>query len=218
MGTSVRKMYDAELLQLDTMLARMGHAAGGAIESAMTALRTGDVELARSVIARDSEIDSAEHEIEHRCLTLFLRQQPVAGDLRRISAALKMITDMERIGDQADDIAEIVLYLADVPAESHVLLQKMAEAAIGMVSDSVDAYVRQDVELAEQVIAHDDTVDDYFEQVKQALIHRIANDPAEGGTALDLLMIAKYLERIGDHATNIAEWVEFSVTGVHKEG
>ena len=99
-----------------------------------------------------------------------------------------------------------------------LLLQKMAEAAIGMVSDSVDAYVRQDVELAEQVIAHDDTVDDYFEQVKQALIHRIANDPAEGGTALDLLMIAKYLERIGDHATNIAEWVEFSVTGVHKEG
>ena len=129
-----------------------------------------------------------------------------------------MITDMERIGDQADDIAEIVLYLADVPAESHVLLQKMAEAAIGMVSDSVDAYVRQDVELAEQVIAHDDTVDDYFERVKQALIHRIANDPAEGGMALDLLMIAKYLERIGDHATNIAEWVEFSVTGVHKEG
>jgi len=143
---------------------------------------------------------------------------PAAGDLRRISAALKMITDMERIGDQADDIAEIVLYLADVPAESHVLLQKMAEAAIGMVSDSVDAYVRQDVELAEQVITHDDTVDDYFERVKQALIHRIANDPAEGGTALDLLMIAKYLERIGDHATNIAEWVEFSVTGVHKEG
>ena len=151
-------------------------------------------------------------------MRLLLHQQPVAGDLRRISAALKMITDMERIGDQADDIAEIVLYLADVPAESHVLLQKMAEAAIGMVSDSVDAYVRQDVELAEQVIAHDDTVDDYFEQVKQALIHRIANDAAEGGTALDLLMIAKYLERIGDHATNIAEWVEFSVTGVHKEG
>ena len=109
MGTSVRKMYDAELLQLDTMLARMGHAAGGAIESAMTALRTGDVELARSVIARDSEIDSAEHEIEHRCLTLFLRQQPVAGDLRKVSTALKMVTDIERIADQASDIAEITL-------------------------------------------------------------------------------------------------------------
>ena len=111
MGTSVRKMYDAELLQLDTMLARMGHAAGGAIESAMTALRTGDVELARSVIARDSEIDSAEHEIEHRCLTLFLRQQPVAGDLRKVSTALKMVTDIERIADQASDIAEITLHL-----------------------------------------------------------------------------------------------------------
>lgn len=111
MGTSVRKMYDAELLQLDTMLARMGHAAGGAIESAMTALRTGDTELARSVIARDSEIDSAEHEIEHRCLTLFLRQQPVAGDLRKVSTALKMVTDIERIADQASDIAEITLHL-----------------------------------------------------------------------------------------------------------
>ena len=111
MGTSVRKMYDAELLQLDTMLARMGHAAGGAIESAMTALRTGDTELARSVIARDSEIDSAEHEIEHRCLTLFLRQQPVAGDLRKVSTALKMVTDIERIADQASDIAEIALHL-----------------------------------------------------------------------------------------------------------
>ena len=128
-----------------------------------------------------------------------------------------MITDMERIGDQADDIAEIVLYLEDVPAESHELLRKMAEAAIGMVSDSVDAYVRQDVVLAEKVIADDDTVDAYFDKVKQALIRRIADDPAEGGTALELLMIAKYLERIGDHATNIAEWVGFSVTGVHKE-
>ena len=117
MGTSVRKMYDAELLQLDTMLARMGHAAGGAIESAMTALRTGDTELARSVIARDSEIDSAEHEIEHRCLTLFLRQQPVAGDLRRISTAMKVVTDMERIGDHAADIAEIIPHLVIVRKE-----------------------------------------------------------------------------------------------------
>ena len=111
MGTSLRKMYDAELMALDTMLARMGHAAGGAIESAMTALRTGDAELARSVIARYSEIDAAEHEIEHRCLTLFLRQQPVAGDLRKVSTALKMVTDIERIADQASDIAEIALHL-----------------------------------------------------------------------------------------------------------
>ena len=193
----MRSRFDEQLAQLHRELIEMGALCERVIALAAKALTTGDKALAQQVPPH---------------------QQPVAGDLRRISAALKMITDMERIGDQADDIAEIVLYLADVPAESHVLLQKMAEAAIGMVSDSVDAYVRQDVELAEQVIAHDDTVDDYFEQVKQALIHRIANDPAEGGTALDLLMIAKYLERIGDHATNIAEWVEFSVTGVHKEG
>ena len=214
----MRSRFDEQLAQLHRELIEMGALSERVIALAAKALTTGDKALAQQVPPLDREIDRKERDIENLCLRLLLHQQPVAGDLRRISAALKMITDMERIGDQADDIAEIVLYLADVPAESHVLLQKMAEAAIGMVSDSVDAYVRQDVELAEQVIAHDDTVDDYFEQVKQALIHRIANDPAEGGTALDLLMIAKYLERIGDHATNIAEWVEFSVTGVHKEG
>lgn len=214
----MRSRFDEQLAQLHRELIEMGALCERVIALAGKALTTGDKALAQQVPPLDREIDRKERDIENLCLRLLLHQQPVAGDLRRISAALKMITDMERIGDQADDIAEIVLYLADVPAESHVLLQKMAEAAIGMVSDSVDAYVRQDVELAEQVITHDDTVDDYFEQVKQALIHRIANDPAEGGTALDLLMIAKYLERIGDHATNIAEWVEFSVTGVHKEG
>ena len=138
-----------------------------------------------------------------------------------IPEAQRVYPEALRLGDTGLNVETVRFYLAFLGyflPESHVLLQKMAEAAIGMVSDSVDAYVRQDVELAEQVIAHDDTVDDYFERVKQALIHRIANDPAEGGTALDLLMIAKYLERIGDHATNIAEWVEFSVTGVHKEG
>ena len=215
---TVRTQYEADLTALKAALVEMGQNSADAVEAALEALCTADAAAAAAIVKGDGRINNMERDIEHRCMTLLLRQQPVAGDLRRISAALKMITDMERIGDQADDIAEIVLYLADVPAESHVPLQKMAEAAIGMVSDSVDAYVRQDVELAEQVIAHDDTVDDYFEQVKQALIHRIANDPAEGGTALDLLMIAKYLERIGDHATNIAEWVEFSVTGVHKEG
>lgn len=214
----MRSQFDQQLAQLHRELIEMGALCEEVIALSSQALTEGDASLARRVAPLDRDIDRKERDIENLCLRLLLHQQPVAGDLRRISAALKMITDMERIGDQADDIAEIVLYLADVPAESHVLLQKMAEAAIGMVSDSVDAYVRQDVELAEQVIAHDDTVDDYFEQVKQALIHRIANDPAEGGTALDLLMIAKYLERIGDHATNIAEWVEFSVTGVHKEG
>ena len=214
----MRSRFDEQLALLNKEMIEMGALCEEVIALASKALTEADPELAKKVAPLDAEIDQKERNIESLCLKLLLQQQPVARDLRQISAALKMITDMERIGDQADDISEIVLYLTDVPAESHVLLQKMAEAAIGMVSDSVDAYVRQDVELAEQVIAHDDTVDDYFEQVKQALIQRIANDPAEGGTALDLLMIAKYLERIGDHATNIAEWVEFSVTGVHKEG
>lgn len=213
----MRSRFDEQLALLNRELIEMGALCEEVIALSAQALTEGNAELAARVAPLDQEIDRKEREIESLCLKLLLQQQPVAKDLRQISAALKMITDMERIGDQADDIAEIVLYLEDVPAESHELLRKMAEAAIGMVSDSVDAYVRQDVALAEQVIADDDTVDDYFEKVKQALIRRIADDPAEGGTALDLLMIAKYLERIGDHATNIAEWVEFSVTGVHKE-
>ena len=213
----MRSKFDEQLLQLNHEMIEMGALCEEVIALSSQALTEGDTALAAKVAPLDSEIDHKEREIENLCLKLLLRQQPVARDLRQISAALKMITDMERIGDQADDIAEIVLYLEDVPAESHELLRKMAEAAIGMVSDSVDAYVRQDVALAEKVIADDDTVDAYFDKVKQALIRRIADDPAEGGTALELLMIAKYLERIGDHATNIAEWVEFSVTGVHKE-
>lgn len=213
----MRSRFDQQLALLNRELIEMGALCEEVIAAAAKALMEGDTVLAAQVTPRAAGIDQKERDIESLCLKLLLQQQPVASDLRQISAALKMITDMERIGDQADDIAEIVLYLEGVPAESHALLRKMAEAAIGMVSDSVDAYVRQNVALAEQVIAADDTVDDYFEKVKQALIRRIAADPEEGGTALDLLMIAKYLERIGDHATNIAEWVEFSVTGVHKE-
>ena len=213
----MRNKFDEQLSQLNHEMIEMGALCEEVIALASKALTEADPELAQRVAPLDAEIDQKERNIESLCLKLLLQQQPVARDLRQISAALKMITDMERIGDQADDIAEIVLYLEDVPAESHELLRKMAEAAIGMVSDSVDAYVRQDVALAEKVIADDDTVDAYFDKVKQALIRRIADDPAEGGTALELLMIAKYLERIGDHATNIAEWVEFSVTGVHKE-
>ena len=213
----MRNKFDEQLSQLNHEMIEMGALCEEVIALASRALTENDKSLAARVAPLDSEIDRKERDIDNLCLKLLLQQQPVARDLRQISAALKMITDMERIGDQADDIAEIVLYLEDVPAESHELLRKMAEAAIGMVSDSVDAYVRQDVALAEKVIADDDTVDAYFDKVKQALIRRIADDPAEGGTALELLMIAKYLERIGDHATNIAEWVEFSVTGVHKE-
>ena len=211
MGTSVRKMYDAELLQLDTMLARMGHAAGGAIESAMTALRSGDTELARSVIARDSEIDSAEHEIEHRCLTLFLRQQPVAGDLRKVSTALKMVTDIERIADQASDIAEITLHLHPDGARTVGVLDDLY--AMG---DAIAAYVQVDLSTAAQVIARDDDCDAMFSRISKEIAAYIAAHPGDAETALDLFMIDKYLERLGDHAVNIAEWVEFLKTGVHK--
>ena len=220
MGTSVRKMYDAELLQLDTMLARMGHAAGGAIESAMTALRTGDAEMARSVIARDSEIDAAEHEIEHRCLTLFLRQQPVAGDLRRISTAMKVVTDMERIGDHAADIAEIIPHLVTVRKEGDPAVSQaiaMGRKAYQMIQDAMAALTAEDELAARKVIAADDAVDFDFNAIKHTLAQEIAADPAKVDAALDLLMVIKYLERIGDHAVNVAEWVQFVRTGRYKD-
>ena len=220
MGTSVRKMYDAELLQLDTMLARMGHAAGGAIESAMTALRTGDTELARSVIARDSEIDSAEHEIEHRCLTLFLRQQPVAGDLRKVSTALKMVTDIERIGDHAADIAEIIPHLVTVRKEGDPAVSQaiaMGKKAHQMILDALAALTAEDENAARRVIAADDAVDYDFNAIKHQLAQEIAEDPGKVDAALDLLMVIKYLERIGDHAVNVAEWVQFMRTGRYKD-
>ncbi len=219
MPYSSRKVYDAELMQLDTMLARMGHAAGGAIESAMTALRTGDVELARGVIARDSEIDAAEHEIEHRCLTLFLRQQPVAGDLRKVSTALKMVTDIERIADQASDIAEITLHLKTEGAQGVGVLEdldKMGAIALRMVKDAIGAYVQVDLSVAAQVIARDDECDAMFRKISGEVAQYIAAHPDQAETALDLFMISKYLERLGDHAVNVAEWVEFLKTGVHK--
>ena len=198
MGTSVRKMYDAELLQLDTMLARMGHAA----------LRTGDTELARSVIARDSEIDSAEHEIEHRCLTLFLRQQPVAGDLRKVSTALKMVTDIERIADQASDIAEITLHLHPDGARTVGVLDDlyaMGDIALHMVKDAIAAYVQVDLSTAAQVIARDDDCDAMFSRISKEIAAYIAAHPGDAETALDLFMIDKYLERLGDHAVNLTE-------------
>ena len=151
------------------------------------------------------------------CLKLLLQQQPVARDLRQISAALKMITDMERIGDQAEDIAEIISFIDGHTSENDTLMREMAKAVIQMVTESVDAYVKHDIALAEKVIADDDIVDDYFDSVKKKLIGSIARNPGDGEYALDILMIAKYFERIGDHATNIAEWVIFSLTGVHKE-
>lgn len=194
---------------------------GGMVENAITAAVNGlvrrDDELNKKAIEADCNIDEMEKQIESRCLRIILQQQPVASDLRRVSAALKMITDMERIGDQAEDIAEIISFLDGRPAENDDLMREMAKATIKMVTESVDAYVKHDIMLAEKVVAYDDTVDDYFDQVKRRLITKIAEEPADGEYALDLLMIAKYFERIGDHAVNIAEWVIFSVTGVHKE-
>jgi phosphate transport system protein len=154
-----------------------------------------------------------EREIESLCLKLLLQQQPVARDLRQISAALKMVTDMERIGDQAEDIAEIIPFLEghDIPA--HAQIHEMAKATSKMVTDSVDAYVKKDLALAGTVVAYDDVVDDCFDKVKNDLIEIVVQNPADGGRAFDLLMIAKYFERIGDHAVNIAQWVRFSMTG-----
>ena len=214
----MRSRFDEQLKRLDKELIEMGAMCEEAIALAAKALLDGDESLAAKVAPLDTEIDQMERDIESMCLKLLLQQQPVARDLRQISAALKMITDMERIGDQAEDIAEIITFLGGRGAENSNLLREMARSTIKMVTESVDAYVKHDTALADQVIAEDDTVDDYFARVKKDLIKRIAQDPDDGEFALDLLMIAKYFERIGDHATNIAEWVIFSVTGEHKEG
>ena len=214
----MRNRFDRQLHLLDEQLTHMGELCETAIAKATQALKDGSIEQAKVIIAEDEEIDQIEKDIERLCLKLLLQQQPVAKDLRQISAALKMITDMERIGDQAEDIAEIITFLGGRGAENSQLLREMARSTIKMVTESVDAYVKHDTALADQVIAEDDTVDDYFARVKKDLIKRIAQDPDDGEFALDLLMIAKYFERIGDHATNIAEWVIFSVTGEHKEG
>ena len=212
----MRSRFDQQLALLNRALIEMGALCEEVIALAAKAVLTGDGTLAEKVAPLDREIDQKEREIESQCLKLLLQQQPVARDLRQISAALKMITDMERIGDQADDIAELIPHLpAALPGGE--LLRAMARETIAMVNDSVTAYVRQDVALAERVMAADDTVDDYFDRVKRSLIASIAHGGGDGEGALDILMVAKYFERIGDHATNIAEWVEFSVTGVHKE-
>ena len=212
----MRSRFDEQLATLNKELIEMGALCEEAIADAAKALTTADEKTAAKVEPLEAEINQKERDIESLCLKMLLQQQPVARDLRQISAALKMITDLERIGDQASDIAEIITFIdkkAGVDCEPICL---MAEATIRMVTESVDAFVKRDVGIAQQAIAHDDTVDDYFLKVKRSLINMIAQRPADGEHALDLLMIAKYIERIGDHAVNIAEWVIFSVTGVHK--
>lgn len=213
----MRNRFDEQLMQLNRELIEMGALCEEAISVASESLLNNDRQLAAKVGPLDSEIDRKERTIESLCLKLLLQQQPVAKDLRQISAALKMITDMERIGDQAEDIAEIICSIDVYPANNSDLLQEMADATIKMVTESVDAFVKNDIIIAKKVIKDDDIVDSYFDQIKQKLIASIANDPTNGEYAIDILIIAKYFERIGDHAVNIAEWVIFSVTGEHKE-
>ena len=213
----MRSRFDEKLALLKKEMIEMGAMCEEAIALAARALTEGNMTLAEKVAPLSQNIDQMERDIESRCLKLLLQQQPVAKDLRVISAALKMITDIERIGDQAEDITEILPYLAGRKLPDNIPVREMAGGVIRMVTDSVDAYVKQDLALAKKVMAHDDVVDDYFSRVKKGIIGIIAENPNEGEYALDLLMIAKYFERIGDHCTNIAEWVEFSVTGVHKD-
>ena len=213
----MRNRFDEQLFELNREIIEMGAMCEEAIASAAKALVSGDAALAANVKKNDLAIDQMEREIEGRCMKLLLHQQPVARDLRLISAALKMITDMERIGDQAEDIAEIVVFLNGHTMEGMEMIEDMARETTKMVTASVDAFVQKDIELAKKVIEQDDIVDDYFSKVKYAIISLIAENSADGEFALDLLMISKYFERIGDHATNIAEWVIYSVTGTHKE-
>lgn len=212
----MRSRFDEQLALLNRELIEMGALCEEVIALASKALTDGNKAIAAQVAPLDAEIDRKEREIESLCLKLLLQQQPVARDLRQISAALKMITDMERIGDQAEDIAEIIGFMDGRGAENGEFMYEMAKAAMRMVTESVDAYVKHDIIAAEKVIADDDTVDDFFDKVKYKLIGKIARDPSDGEYALDLLMIAKYFERIGDHAVNIAEWVIFSITGEHE--
>ena len=213
----MRNKFDSQLEKLNLELITMGALCEDAISASVKGFLDDDDALCRKAVEAEDEINRKERDIESICMKLLLEQQPVARDLRVISSALKMISDMERIGDQAEDIAEIITYLSDRSAANEQLMREMANAAIKMVTDSVDAYVKHDTIMAEKVIAADDVVDAYFDRVKHQLIERIAADPTDGEYALDLLMIAKYFERIADHAVNIAEWVIFSVTGVHKE-
>ena len=214
----MRNRFDRQLCTLNDELIEMGSMIEKSIETAVKAMVAQDVALAKEVIDSDEEIDRQEREIEDLCLKLLLQQQPVAKDLRLISAALKMITDMERIGDHATDISEITIAMADKPYIKKLEhIQQMAKETMVMLVESIEAFVNKDMEKAKSVIAHDDIVDDLFSKVKNELIGMIHENVDAGEQAADLLMVAKYFERIGDHATNISEWVIFSITGAHPE-
>ena len=210
----MRNKFEEQLEKLHVEMIQMGALCEDAISAAAEALIHSDAALAAAAEEAEREIDQKEREVENLCLKLLRQQQPVARDLREISAALKMISDLERIGDQAADIAEMTSYV-HLPQGRSSHIADMARAVINMVTDSVDSFVKRDLQLARQVCAADDRVDDLFIQVRRELVELIAADASYGEQGLDLLMVAKYLERIGDHATNVAEWVEYSITGVH---
>lgn len=211
----MRNKFDEQLERLHVELIQMGAACEDAISAAAEALLKGDETLAAAAEEAERDIDQREREVENLCLKLLLQQQPVAKDLREISAALKMISDLERIGDQASDIAGITGYIEDEQLKSGTHIYEMARAASRMVTDSVDSFVRKDLGKARAVQKEDDIVDGLFDTVKNELVGQITEHPDLSGECLDLLMIAKYLERIGDHAVNVAEWVEYSITGAH---
>jgi phosphate transport system protein len=212
----MRIRFEEQLAKLNSALVEMGAMVKDAIQRAEKALMDRDTELAKAIIAADDNIDQKEREIEKLCLKIITQQQPVARDLWHISSVLKTVSDLERIGDHASDISEITLHLADMPYRKNLEhLSKMAETTMEMVTGCIDAFVRKDMELANSVIARDDTVDGLFSDVKGDLLELIKEDVRNGDQAIDLIMIAKYFERIGDHATNVAEWVIFSLTGTH---
>lgn len=208
-----RKVYQEQLRKLNSELIQMGDLCEKAMSLVMKALREKDEEIARGVHKIEREIDEKERDIEAQCMTLLLRQQPVAGDLREISAALRMIADMKRIGDQTADIADITKYITKSQLEIHPTIFTMGKVVGKMVDDSINAYVRRDEKLAQDVIDADDQVDELFAKVKEELVETLQKKKDSDGCELDVLMIAKYLERIGDHAVNLGEWVIYSIYG-----
>lgn len=212
----MRNKFDSQLEKLNLELITMGALCEDAISASVKGFLDDDDALCQKAVETEDEINRKERDIESICMKLLLEQQPVARDLRVISSALKMISDMERIGDQAYDIAEIAKFIKNSNVKSKIHIKDMAAAATKMVTDSVDSFVKKDVKLARAVMTYDDKVDNLFDCVKDELVQLITEDKANGEFCIDLLMIAKYLERIGDHAVNIAEWVEYSITGTHR--
>lgn len=213
----MRTRFDEQLAQLKKTLIEMGALCEKSIELVAEAMTESNIEKAENVKPLASQVDETEHKIESLCITLLLQQQPVAKDLRQVSAALKMITDMKRVADQAEDIADIVCILVERKVQNLELFNEMAKSTMQMVKEAVDSFVNNDIIKAEKVINDDDKVDELFDNSKDYLMNEIRQNTPIGENALDLLMVSKYFERIGDHTVNIANWVIYSITGTHKE-